>query len=92
MDDFANGERESVVIEKFKQSTKKVPFFYSSYHTFRLLARAGVKRYPFYDEKTKLSCNPFFIIGSGRSGNTLLRAILWKNEEVVIPPRIVRSW
>ncbi|TKB46147.1 sulfotransferase family protein [Thalassotalea mangrovi] len=30
--------------------------------------------------------NPFFIIGSGRSGNTLLRRILNSNQELYIPP------
>jgi len=30
--------------------------------------------------------NPFFIIGSGRSGNTLLRRILVSGDEVFIPP------
>lgn len=29
---------------------------------------------------------PFFIIGSGRSGNTLLRRILTKKNGIVIPP------
>ncbi|HEX6923051.1 MAG TPA: sulfotransferase, partial [Bacillales bacterium] len=33
-----------------------------------------------------LSCRPFFIIGSGRSGNTLLRTILFQNPDIVIPP------
>jgi protein-tyrosine sulfotransferase len=31
---------------------------------------------------------PFFIIGSGRSGNTLLRKLLVENSEAVIPPEI----
>lgn len=30
--------------------------------------------------------SPFFIVGSGRSGNTLLRRILNNNEELYIPP------
>jgi hypothetical protein len=33
-----------------------------------------------------LSCNPFFIIGSGRSGNTLLRGILVSHPKISIPP------
>lgn len=33
-----------------------------------------------------LSCIPFFIIGSGRSGNTLLRAMLMQHADIVIPP------
>ncbi|WP_181346817.1 sulfotransferase [Thalassobacillus sp. CUG 92003] len=30
--------------------------------------------------------NPFFIVGSGRSGNTLLRTMLTKKDDIVIPP------
>lgn len=30
--------------------------------------------------------NPFFIIGSGRSGNTLLRRILYSHPDIYIPP------
>jgi protein-tyrosine sulfotransferase len=32
--------------------------------------------------------SPFFIIGSGRSGNTLLRAMLNTHENIVIPPEL----
>ncbi|MGZ5472162.1 MAG: sulfotransferase family protein [Nitrososphaeraceae archaeon] len=32
------------------------------------------------------SIHPFFIIGSGRSGTTLLRTILYRTKKVVIPP------
>ncbi len=41
---------------------------------------------------------PFFIIGSGRSGNTLLRAIITVNSEIAIPPEsyvlgpLVKKW
>ncbi|GAA0487059.1 sulfotransferase [Salinibacillus aidingensis] len=30
--------------------------------------------------------NPFFIVGSGRSGNTLFRSMLSQKDEIVIPP------
>jgi len=33
-----------------------------------------------------LSCKPFFIVGAGRSGNTLLRAILCGHKDIGIPP------
>ena len=37
--------------------------------------------------KNNSNCNsPFFIIGSGRSGNTLLRAVLCNHSKISIPP------
>jgi len=39
-----------------------------------------------YPLNRKENYNPFFIIGSGRSGNTLLRRILHANEHLFIPP------
>ncbi|TYB30566.1 MAG: sulfotransferase [Candidatus Mcinerneyibacterium aminivorans] len=39
-----------------------------------------------FNNVESLSCNPFFIIGSGRSGNTLLRAMLCNNKLISIPP------
>ncbi len=35
-------------------------------------------------------CKPFFIIGSGRSGTTLLRAVLSNHPDVFIPPENMR--
>jgi protein-tyrosine sulfotransferase len=35
---------------------------------------------------TELSCQPFFIVGCGRSGNTLLRSMLCADNQVAIPP------
>lgn len=46
------------------------------------LAGSHPIRCDYDDERTQ----PFFIVGSGRSGNTLLRAILMGHETVVIPP------
>ncbi len=40
--------------------------------------------YPLASEDSEL--NPFFIVGCGRSGNTLLRAMLNVSDELVIPP------
>lgn len=42
------------------------------------------KRYPFCNLKRDV--RPFFIIGSGRSGNTLLRAMLVAHGRLAIPP------
>lgn len=48
--------------------------------------------------RNKISCDPFFIIGSGRSGNTLLRAILTSHSKISIPPesfvlgQIIKKW
>lgn len=39
-----------------------------------------------YNSHSDLSCVPFFIIGSGRSGNTLLRAMLTSHSKLAIPP------
>lgn len=43
-------------------------------------------KYPIGNKKNNISCAPFLIIGSGRSGNTLLRAILVSNPKIAIPP------
>ncbi len=42
-------------------------------------------KYPLYPNSINID-NPFFIIGSGRSGNTLLRSILCNNDDIFIPP------
>lgn len=61
-----------------------------SFDTFRLFARFTRFIYPFRSGfplyKKQLSCQPFFIVGSGRSGNTLVRRMLMAGEEVSIPP------
>tara|TARA_B110001469_G_C9636135_1_gene319013 strand:+ start:83 stop:1147 length:1065 start_codon:yes stop_codon:yes gene_type:complete len=41
-----------------------------------------------YHNPSENEYQPFFIVGSGRSGNTLLRKLLVENSEVVIPPEI----
>jgi protein-tyrosine sulfotransferase len=45
-------------------------------------------KYPLCDLKASESESPFFIIGSGRSGNTLLRRILSHHSDLVIPPEM----
>ena len=64
--------------------------------------QSSVQRFPLYccnpfsnnystiNEAANLSCTPFFIIGSGRSGNTLLRSILSGNSDISIPPESYR--
>ena len=49
------------------------------------LNRLTPKKHPLYIEDEN-SINPFFIIGSGRSGNTLLRRILNEHSNLYIPP------
>jgi protein-tyrosine sulfotransferase len=44
------------------------------------------ERYPITDHQNSLSCNPLFIISSGRSGTTLMRSMLVSGGEVAIPP------
>ncbi|WP_208586124.1 sulfotransferase family protein [Gracilibacillus suaedae] len=54
---------------------------YYYYNSLKTLLKP-TKAFPLSDENIE----PFFIIGSGRSGNTLLRSILTQNKNVVIPP------
>ncbi len=37
-------------------------------------------------QASRLSCTPFYIIGAGRSGSTLLRAMLCSHAHIAIPP------
>jgi LPS sulfotransferase NodH len=41
---------------------------------------------PLTSSPKRLSCTPFFILTTGRSGSTLLRAILNQHDDVCIPP------
>jgi len=60
------------------------------YNRLKLLQRPFYSRYQITNNKSNLSCVPFFIIGSGRSGNTLLRSILSGTSEISIPPESYR--
>ena len=53
-------------------------------NTTHLIIRFLSRRIPL-NENPNLY-NPFFIIGSGRSGNTLIRAVLNNNSKISIPP------
>ena len=63
---------------------------------FRGRGFALSNRFPLYNPESDLS--PFFIVGCGRSGNTLLRSMLVANNQLVIPPesyvipRVVRKF
>ena len=59
--------------------------FYRAHDELANLGRMLARRRPLYDERGR-SRRPFFIIGSGRSGNTLLRSILAAHPNVAIPP------
>lgn len=50
------------------------------------------KPYPVRTNADKLSCNPFFIVSTGRSGTTLLRAILNQHPDLCIPPESDYLW
>lgn len=63
----------------------KVPLpFINIYDNLNVLKNIFSKKTPIHTEN--LSCNPFFIVSSGRSGTTLLSIILTKNSEISIPP------
>lgn len=55
-------------------------------YTVHTLGRMVFCRIPMTSPPGQLSCAPFFIVGSGRSGNTLLRAMLVQHPELAIPP------
>lgn len=52
----------------------------------REIKRILSNRIPLNSKNVKNNVAPFFIIGSGRSGNTLLRAMLMKCPKIAIPP------
>jgi hypothetical protein len=52
-------------------------------HLFSLFS---FRKYPLADKANCLSCDPLFIISSGRSGTTLLRSMLVASGEIAIPP------
>lgn len=73
-------------MKKHKNILKsKIPFFIVSIiDALRLVVNFLTRRHKLtkrYDFN-----HPFFIIGSGRSGNTLLRSLLVAGDEVTIPP------
>ncbi|RMD92911.1 MAG: sulfotransferase [Calditrichaeota bacterium] len=63
-------------------------FNHSRQYSKRLiqLFRGIIKPFPVHCDPNHLSCVPFFIISSGRSGTTLLRAIINQHPDVCIPP------
>jgi hypothetical protein len=50
------------------------------------LPKVLFERYPLSDQVNSLSCDPLFLISSGRSGTTLMRSMLVAGGEVAIPP------
>ncbi len=60
------------------------------YNRLKLLQNPFSSNYSTTNKGANLSCVPFFIIGSGRSGNTLLRSILSGNPDISIPPESYR--
>ena len=65
-------------------------YIHKIYNRLRSFQNPFSARYPTVNEASNLSCIPFFIIGSGRSGNTLLRSILSGNSDISIPPESYR--
>lgn len=50
------------------------------------LIKGIVKPYPIKSKSSELSCVPFIIVSSGRSGSTLVRAIINQHPTVCVPP------
>ncbi len=65
---------------------RPVPIFFHHLYNLALIGKGLLRRAPLRGRPETLSCTPFFIIGSGRSGNTLLRAILTAHPMLAIPP------
>jgi len=68
----------------FSRNANKIPiFFFQLYDIGFWMKNQVSKRYPL---SLSSDYNPFFIIGSPRSGTTLLRSILVTNTSIAIPP------
>ena len=65
-------------------------YIHKIYNRLKSFQNPFSNRYQVINDESNLSCIPFFIIGSGRSGNTLLRSILSGNSDVSIPPESYR--
>lgn len=59
---------------------------YRLYDRLVLLLRQLTPGHPLRQNADDVRVPPFFIVGSGRSGNTLLRALLTGHPELAIPP------
>lgn len=68
-----------------KYNARKYPLFlYKIYDNLKLIRNLFFNQKKIKNENDNNS--PFFIIGSGRSGNTLLRAVLCNHSKISIPP------
>lgn len=65
-------------------------YVHKIYNRIKSFQNPFSNRYQIVNDESNLSCIPFFIIGSGRSGNTLLRSILSGNSDISIPPESYR--
>ena len=65
-------------------------YIHKIYNRLKSFQNPFSNRYQVINDESNLSCIPFFIIGSGRSGNTLLRSILSGNSGISIPPESYR--
>ena len=65
-------------------------YIHKIYNRLKSFQNPFSNRYQVINDESNLSCIPFFIIGSGHSGNTLLRSILSGNSDISIPPESYR--
>lgn len=68
------------------RNSRLSPQAYGFLDRFRLVRRALGRSRPLKSRALDAERSPFFIIGSGRSGNTLMRLLLVEGGEVTIPP------
>ncbi|TGB01691.1 sulfotransferase family protein [Halobacillus salinus] len=67
-----------------EQKSRKYPILHSVYDWGKVAKNTVTLSHPVNSKKDQH--DPFFVIGSGRSGNTLLRTMLTKDDSIVIPP------
>lgn len=80
-------KKKSLLLKKLLRIKRLTPSIIVDSIDVLLRLKSGIKcKYTFTSKNEQY--NPFFIIGAGRSGNTLLRKLLVEKTDVIIPPEI----